>query len=530
MSNRDRAAALEYHEATKHSERSLRASRHFLDWENQPLPFKIYRDLEAIPLPRSFPGNDLPALEAISLPVAAGAASGDGERTPDLAALSRILSLSAGITKRKRHPGGEILFRAYPNTGALHHIDLYLVAGELPGLSAGVYHFGPHDFALSRLRRGDHRAVLVEASGRSPDLEHAPAILASASTYWRNAWKYEARAYRHVFWDGGTLHANLLAVAGSARLEPRLVLGFADAPVERLLGLEPEREGAIALVALGRSGQRPPTAPPVPQLQLSTEPLSRSQVDYPAIRAAHAASSLEDGAEAASWRGAAPAREEPAATGSLHALRPKVEPDLPREPLDAVIRRRGSTRAFDRSRSLSFEELSTVLERATRGVPADFLEPPGASLLDLYLIVHAVEGLRPGAYYFRRRDRSLELLREGDFRAAARHLGLGQALPADAAVNVYSLASLPPLLTRFGNRGYRAAQLEGGITGGRLYLGAYALRFGASGLTFFDDEVTEFFSPHARGKSVMFLVALGHPDRAALGLATFPGGAGEALG
>jgi len=50
-----------------------------------------------------------------------------------------------------------------------------------------------------------------------------------------------------------------------------------------------------------------------------------------------------------------------------------------------------------------------------------------------------------------------------------------------------------------------------------MYLAAYAQRFGATGLTFFDDEVTEFFSPHATGKSVMFLVALGHPGRTALG-------------
>jgi SagB-type dehydrogenase family enzyme len=520
MSNRDTTATLEYHEATKHSERSVRASRHFLDFGNQPLAFKIYRDLEAIPLPQSFPRSDVPALEAISLPVAAPAANGDDERTPDLAALSRILYLSAGITKRKRYPGGEILFRAYPNTGALHHIDLYLVAGELPGLSAGVYHFGPHDFALRRLREGDYRAMLVEASGRSPDLEHAPVIIASASTYWRNAWKYEARAYRHCFWDGGTLHANLLAVAGSEEFQPRLVMGFADRPLERLLGLDPEREGAIALVALGRSGREAPPALPVPELRLETEPLSRSQVDYPAIRAQHAASSLEDGAEAVSWRGPTPAREEPAPTGSLYPLRPMAEPDLPRDSLDAVIRRRGSTRAFDRTRSLSFEEFSTLLDRATRGVPGDFLDPPGASLLDLYLIVHAVEGLAPGAYYYHRPERSLELLRGGSFREAAGRLGLSQALPADAAANVYSLAHLPPLLARFGNRGYGAAQLEGGITGGRLYLAAYAQRFGATGLTFFDDEVTEFFSPHASGKSVMFLVALGHPDRAALGLAS----------
>jgi hypothetical protein len=34
----------------------------------------------------------------------------------------------------------------------------------------------------------------------------------------------------------------------------------------------------------------------------------------------------------------------------------------------------------------------------------------------------------------------------------------------------------------------------------RLYLATYAQHFGASGLTFFDDAVTEFFSPHAAGK------------------------------
>ncbi len=520
MSKRPTAAALEYHEATKHSAQSVRASRHFLDFGNQPLAFKIYRDLEAIALPQSFPANDLPALEVISPPITAPAEKREDERTPDLAALSRVLYLSAGITKRKRHAGGEILFRAYPNTGALHHIDLYVVTGELPGLCAGVYHFGPHDFALRRLREGDYRAVLVEASGRSPDLVHAPVIIASASTYWRNAWKYQARAYRHCFWDGGTLHANLLAAAGSARLDPRLVMGFADRPVERLLGLDPEREGAIALVAVGRSGQRAPPPPPMPELQLETEPLSHSEVDYPAIRALHAASSLTHGADAASWRGPFPVSEEPVATGSLYPLRPKAEPEVPRESLDTVIRRRGSTRAFDRNRWLSFEELSTVLDRATRAVPGDFLDPPGASLLDLYLIVHAVDGLTAGAYYYRRRDCSLELLREGSFRAMAGRLGLGQELPADAAVNVYSLANLSPVLARFGDRGYRAAQLEGGITGGRLYLAAYAQRFGASGLTFFDDDVTEFFSPHAAGKSVMFLVALGHPDRAALGLKT----------
>jgi hypothetical protein len=52
-------------------------------------------------------------------------------------------------------------------------------------------------------------------------------------------------------------------------------------------------------------------------------------------------------------------------------------------------------------------------------------------------------------------------------------------------------------------------QLEAGILGGKMYLAAYAQRLGATGLTFFDDDVTGFFSPHAKDKSAIFLVALG---------------------
>ena len=101
---------------------------------------------------------------------------------------------------------------------------------------------------------------------------------------------------------------------------------------------------------------------------------------------------------------------------------------------------------------------------------------------------------------------SLEPLKRGDFRTAAYRLALDQDLGGDAAVSIYFLADLGPVLERFGNRGYRAAQLEAAIVAGKLYLAAYALQSGATGLTFFDDEVTAFFSPHAAGKSVMFHV------------------------
>jgi SagB-type dehydrogenase family enzyme len=500
-------SALAYHEATKHSERSLRGDRHFLDWANQPLPFKLYRGLEPLPLPRELPERPMPALDAITR----AAREPGPERIPDLESLARVLFLSAGVIRRVRRAGGELAFRAYPNTGALYHVDLYLACADLPGLPAGVYHFGPHDFALRRLRDGDWRGALVEASGGNPDLARAPVVAACASTWWRNSWKYRARAYRHCFWDAGTMLANLLAAAATEQLEARLALGFADASVEALFGLDPEREAALALVALGSTPDPAPPSTPLEPLELETEPLSRSEVEYPAIRELHLQSSLENGAAARDWRAnALPPRSDPAPASASVPLPPA---QLPAATLDRVIRRRGSTRAFDPARSIHVDQLSTALECAASPVPTDSLEP-GASALDLYLIAHAVEGLTPGAYVYRRGERALERLRSGSFRAQAGRLGLFQELPAEAAVNVYSLCALPGIAARLGSRGYRAAQLEGGIAGGRLYLSAYAQGFGATGLTFLDDEVTEFFAPHAAGKSVMFLTALGHADRA----------------
>ncbi len=107
----------------------------------------------------------------------------------------------------------------------------------------------------------------------------------------------------------------------------------------------------------------------------------------------------------------------------------------------------------------------------------------------------------------------MELLKQGDFRAEAGYLGLQQELPADACVDIFFLADLKRILERYGNRGYRAVQLEAGAIGGRIYLAAYAQHLGATGLTFFDDDVISFFSPQAQGKSAIFLLAVGKPLR-----------------
>jgi SagB-type dehydrogenase family enzyme len=510
MKDRQTEAAWAYHDATKHSYQSIRAKPHHLDWDNQPLPFKIYSNLRAIPLPQNLSSSGVPALTAIATPVSPAT----NEVRLNLQTLAEIFYFSAGITKRRSYAGGEMLFRAAACTGALYHIDLYLVCGNLEGLDAGVYHFSPQDFSLRQLRRGDYHAALLNATGEEPAIAKASCVIINASTFWRNAWKYQARAYRHCYWDNGTILANLLAASAARNILAKVVLGFVDATASQLLALDPQREAPLSLVALGGSSEkRIALSPPIEPLVFETIPLSKSEIDYPEMRRMHEASSLQSSEEVAAWRRqeASKTTKEEGRRRQLFLLRSINDEELPKDSIEEVITRRGSTREFSRD-SITFGELSSILDHATRGIMTDF-QGAEETLNDLYLIVHAVEDLPSGAYVFRRQERALELLKPGDFRRDAGYLGLGQEIPADCSVNIYLMADLHRVLQCFGNRGYRAAQLEAAIMGGKIYLGAYAQRLGASGLTFFDDDVTEFFSPDAAGKSVMFLIAVGKSAR-----------------
>ena len=503
--NRNTEAALSYHDATKHSYASVRANAHSLDFANQPLPFKIYSTLDPIRLPAEVRQTGVAALSAIaeSVPPEARAAL-------DLEAVAQLLYLSAGITRHRKYPGGEIYFRAAACTGALYEVEIYLICGDLANLEAGVYHFAAAEFGLRKLRAGDYRAILAEATGSEPAIAPAPLTIVCTGTYWRNAWKYQNRTYRHFGWDNGTLFANLLAVATAWGLPAKVVCGFVYATVNRLLDVDAQREVAFSLVAIGYDPAPPPPAPAeVAPLGLETVPLSRNEIDYPLMREMHDASSLHSPAEIAAWRSCTPVTKLPPPTGPVVQLQPLSDTEIPRDPIEQVILRRGSSRKFART-PITLAQLSTMLDRATRGVPADFLDPMGCQLNHLYLIVNAVEGLEPGAYVFHRDRGVLECLKPENFRAQAGYLGLEQALPADAAVDIFFLADLRPILQRFGNRGYRAVQFEAGILGGKIYLGAYAQHLGATGLTFYDDDVVEFFSPHAKGKSAIFLVAAGN--------------------
>jgi SagB-type dehydrogenase family enzyme len=454
--NWDTDAARRYHERTKHTVESVRRSARFLDWDNKPHPFKEYVDLEPVPLPEELN-------------------------------LFWLLRWGAGVV-RTRGLGPETYhFRTYSSAGALYPVEVYAACADLAALTAGLYHFHPLERALRPLRTGDVRRFVATAAD-DESLAEAEAVLALTGILWRTAWKYEARGYRHLYWDAGTMLANFLAIAACAGEEARVVTGFVDHDVNHLVGVDGEREAALALLVVGRAPASPP-GNDMPPLDLETAPLSRDEQDYPEAHALHAASSLTSADDLRRYRGGWSSRTQPADLG------------LSRTDLEGVLRRRGSVRDF-RLDPIPAEELAAVLVYAAADIPMD-VRPHG----EIYLIVNAVDGLAPGAYRFEPPD-GFELLREGDFRRVAGYLALEQPLGARAAATIFFLADLEETLTAHGNRGYRAAQLEAGIRAGRVYLAAFARGLGATASTFYDDDVTAFFVSGTT-KAPMLCVAVG---------------------
>jgi hypothetical protein len=220
-----------------------------------------------------------------------------------LSQLAAVLYYAAGVTRKKTYPGGgEVLFRAAASTGAL-----YRDRGVRRGRRGRRARARPLSLLSWRLHLAACAtgtfARALSASAADDSIARRSATILLTAIYWRNAWKYQARAYRHLFWDSGTMLANVLAVGGALGLAPRVLTGFVDVEVDRLLGLDTTREVALELIVLGPEAAAAPAGGALDSIDHATLPLSSSEVDYPLIREMHAASGLGTASAVSTWRG-----------------------------------------------------------------------------------------------------------------------------------------------------------------------------------------------------------------------------------
>jgi SagB-type dehydrogenase family enzyme len=397
---------------------------------------------------------------------------GDAERLPlDASVAGAILGDGAAVIRTRTHHGPPgtrtVHFRGYSSAGALYPIEAYVADRD------GLLSFDALSPALVRVGSGDARAAVAAAAGGE-----AESFVVLTGIHARTGWKYTERGYRHVWWDAGTMLANLLALAAADGLRPRLHTAFADRELNASLGVDGVSEYALAVLALGEGadGTGGPNRASDTVSQASPGPR------YPLAEAAHAASSLADADDVRAWR------TEPQGE----------EPTLDRDALVQAIRRRGSVREYAPTQ-LPRRDLGELLAWSEASIPAD--APP---VVRQVVTVAAVEGLEPGIY-----DAGLGLVaarEERELREAVGFAAMEQEHPRDAAVNVFQLADLDGVVRSLGDRGYRWAQLEAGIRAGRLQIGAFMRGWGAAASTFFDDEVSRLLGT---SESPLLMVAVG---------------------
>jgi SagB-type dehydrogenase family enzyme len=472
------------HELTRHgspTDRSRLVDFQPLAPSNRPAPFKRYVGREPTPLPRDAGETGARAADVLS-----GSGRPASPATLDVVTLARLLFFTAGVTRTSASPAFEerTYFRTAMSAGNLHPIEVYVATSGVGGVADGVHHFSPLEFGLTALREGT-------------TTRGASCTFVLTGIPWRTAWKYGERGFRHLYWDSGTMLANLLAVVGAHGLRARVWTGFVDDDVARLVGVDGRTEFPLVLVTIGeadaievRSG--------LSSLDADVEPISPHPIEFPLITEAQDAGALRDANAVAEWRSHA-------IDGA--PMRASVDPPggAQSESIEDVILRRGSTRIM-RPETAPRALLDWGMAVAARPTPADFVRE-GTTVLEHDLAVHGIDGVEPGAY--RWRDGELELVRPGQFRPLTQQLCLDQPLGGDSAYTAFHAAPLDSVLDALGARGYRVAQLEAGIASGRLSLAAFALGCGATGLTFFDEPVRRFFATNAE---CMLVTSVGIPD------------------
>jgi len=161
-----------------------------------------------------------------------------------LSAVSQLLWAAQGITDPKG-------LRTAPSAGALYPLEVYLVAGHVSGVRAGVYRYDPRRHRLLRVLDGDRRAGVAEAALDQDWVAKAPAILVIAAIYERTARKYGRRAAHYVDIEVGHAAQNVYLQATALGLGTTMVGAFRDEELSRALGLT-GRTKPVGLLPVGK--------------------------------------------------------------------------------------------------------------------------------------------------------------------------------------------------------------------------------------------------------------------------------------
>ena len=514
---------VDYHQRTKHHLHRYARSAGYMDWANQPVPFRFYEGCRSIRLPLDADDHGIPYGDLYVPPC-------EAPQPLTLASLAFFLEFSMGLAAWKAAGASRWSLRINPSSGNLHPTECYLIMPPMPDLAGGVFHYSPFLHALElRSQPPGLDWSLIESHYGGPGF-----WLALSTIFWRESWKYGERAYRYCNLDGG--HA-LAALAMSARMNNwRLAClhGAGDDQISALLGFdrtpwypqEAEVPEMLCWVAVGSgTGHGHCDLPdrfvkPFRTFSYAGRPnrLSRQTTPW---------SIIDEAARAT--------HKPPTKTWEVHADESSAAfPPPPGPAAAAVIRQRRSAVNYDPQRFIDTDCFFALLDRT---LPHRGAAPFTVGLIPLHIqllvFVHRVRGTAPGLYLLTRGvgqapalrqacnpafewrpvHESLPLyrLKSGDMTREAMQLSCHQEIAGHSALALAMIAPFAPVLSRKPYL-YRHLHWECGLIGQVLYLEAQAHGLGATGIgCFFDDGVHELLGLRDDRFQVLYHFTIGHP-------------------
>lgn len=547
---------IRYHVQTKHHFNRYSRSLGFLDWANQPDPFRRFEGSPLIPLPL-LKADEEPLSPAYDAIYQYGAVPC---QPVSIRTLSRFFEFALALSAWKKAGESEWALRSNPSSGNLHPTEGYVVLPQIEGLglTPGLYHYAPKEHGLE-LRAEFPSGQVARLLAPFPE---GAFLFGLTSIHWREAWKYGERAFRYCNHDVGHAIGTARIAAATLGWSMALLDSVDQNTVALLLGtnrtgdfadVEPEHPDCLAMIwpqqDVKREALRVIREERI-EIPLFLDPLTVKELAVGTWYGKANRLSREHGVRWDAIDEAAEASWKLSSGQQVLSRSPSATSDASRSTTDTgvsagqIIRQRRSAVAFDGKTSIGaatfFHMLKRIMPRSNepqlnRPMPWDVW--PYDPAIHLLLFVHRVDGLTPGLYFLVRDPKKLAVIQqtmnpeltwtkahgcpdglplywllEGDARKVAAQVSCHQDIAGASAYSFGMLAEFEDRLREGGAWWYPRLFWESGLLGQVLYLEAEAAGVRATGIgCFFDDPVHELVGVKGMGLQSLYHFTVGGP-------------------
>jgi len=477
--NKNLQTVFSYHEETKHAHHRYAKSLGYMDWANQPDPYRTYKGALHVELPITLQ-NATPPYHLIF-----------GDEVPAAPLLnqsiSQLLQFSMGISAMKSDGTNEWALRCNASSGNLHPSEAYLILPPMDNINekTTISHYAPKNHALEILNELDSEIWDTLPKGAF--------FVALSSIVYREVWKYGERAFRYVNLDAGHALRSVQVSAKTLGWQCRYLSEISDETLSKLLGFDQKERFSES---------------EIPDMLLLITPYAyNDEVDISKL-SPNKFDSIAQNIATQYQKWELIENIENATSTCRGNIYPKskqvITQRVPTKEAKEVILKRRSAQMMDAdNNNISLEKFKIILE-STKESYSGF-----ENLANLVIFVHNVTDLNPGLYMFVRAKQYLTDLKSslsenflweevsvdlyalsyGDFKTTAQSISCNQNIASDGAFSLGMLCPFADEIIDQGAHRYKELYWECGAIGQQLYLEATSVGFQATGIGCYLDDV-----------------------------------------